>query len=217
MRKTKVSRPPRSKLLTSKDKYENSFWMEELPAHVWVQDEKNSVVFSNRLPPGQPAAGESAYNLGEKISCCKAFMGKKSSCPCCPYQRVTSTLQPESCMCRRGREIHQVYHFPFAPLGGYHWELPLYVLKIEINAGDLRDNGNKAGGVGSAKAAGVAEQTPAGRLVMICSACKKVRDQAGSWRRLENYFKARHGVKFSHGLCGECACRLYPEIWRGKP
>jgi hypothetical protein len=145
MKKPLDLKPPLAKLLTSRDKYENSFWMEQLPAHVWVQDDENSVIYSNRLAVNQLAVVSARYCRKKKISCCRDFMGKKNSCPCCPHQRITTTLQAESCVCRRGEEIYQVYHFPFAPNGGYHGDQPTYVLKIEINVGALRCNGKKLG------------------------------------------------------------------------
>lgn len=42
------------------------------------------------------------------------------------------------------------------------------------------------------------------RMIPICSVCKKIRDGASSWSRLEAYFKEQWGVDFSHGYCPEC-------------
>ncbi|MBN2106657.1 MAG: PAS domain-containing protein [Deltaproteobacteria bacterium] len=42
------------------------------------------------------------------------------------------------------------------------------------------------------------------RLLPICAVCKKVRDDAQSWQRLEHYFQDHWGVAFSHGLCPDC-------------
>jgi K+-sensing histidine kinase KdpD len=39
----------------------------------------------------------------------------------------------------------------------------------------------------------------------ICSKCKKIRDQEGSWRELEEYISAHSNTLFSHGYCPECA------------
>jgi hypothetical protein len=44
----------------------------------------------------------------------------------------------------------------------------------------------------------------------ICMGCKKVRDE-GLWTQVEAYLDAHLDLKFSHGLCPECARRLYPE------
>lgn len=55
-------------------------------------------------------------------------------------------------------------------------------------------------------------QTLSGMLP-ICSSCKKIRDDAGYWTRLETYICHRSGAQFSHGLCPECAVSLYPDVF----
>jgi hypothetical protein len=47
-------------------------------------------------------------------------------------------------------------------------------------------------------------------LLPICSSCKKIRDEHGSWTQIEAYIDERSEAKFSHGLCPDCARRLYP-------
>lgn len=45
----------------------------------------------------------------------------------------------------------------------------------------------------------------------ICASCKKIRDDEGYWNQIESYLTQHSDVFFSHGLCPECAERLYPE------
>ncbi len=49
-------------------------------------------------------------------------------------------------------------------------------------------------------------------ILPICANCKKIRDDQGSWEVLESYIRDRSDVEFSHGLCPECAKKLYPEL-----
>jgi PAS domain S-box-containing protein len=49
-------------------------------------------------------------------------------------------------------------------------------------------------------------------LLPICSSCKKIRDDGGYWRNLENYLQEHSEVHFSHGLCEECIEKLYPDL-----
>jgi len=42
-------------------------------------------------------------------------------------------------------------------------------------------------------------------LLPICAWCKKVRDDDGYWRQVEEYFERRGQVRFTHGICSECA------------
>ena len=48
-------------------------------------------------------------------------------------------------------------------------------------------------------------------LLPICASCKKIRDEHGEWNPVEKYIRDRSDVNFSHGICPECARRLYPE------
>jgi PAS domain S-box-containing protein len=50
-------------------------------------------------------------------------------------------------------------------------------------------------------------------LVPICSNCKKIRDDKGYWTQLEGYIQAHSEAKFSHGVCPECAQKLYGDLY----
>ena len=51
-------------------------------------------------------------------------------------------------------------------------------------------------------------------LLPICSACKKIRDDHGQWEHVESYIRERSEAQFTHGICPECARRLYPEDYK---
>jgi hypothetical protein len=44
-----------------------------------------------------------------------------------------------------------------------------------------------------------------------CSNCKKVRNDQGYWLQIEAYIQEHSEARFSHGICPECAEKLYPE------
>jgi len=48
-------------------------------------------------------------------------------------------------------------------------------------------------------------------LLPICASCKKIRDDKGYWKRIETYISAHSEAQFTHGICPECAKRLYPK------
>jgi hypothetical protein len=50
-------------------------------------------------------------------------------------------------------------------------------------------------------------------ILPICSNCKKIRDDEGYWQEVESYFGAHSETMFSHGICPDCAKRLYPEFY----
>ncbi len=213
----KVWQVPASHLLTSREKYENSWWMEQLPAHVWVQDGgSNAVIYSNRLSVRQLASVRGRFCRAKRMIC-HALKGEKQTCPCCPYQRLAASMRPESCLCRRGGEARQVYHFPLLPAGNHQGGRPIQVLKLEIEFVAPGFRGTKTGQGSNAESEGAETGTMSDGLIKICSACKKVRDTTGAWQELEQYFGTVFGLQFSHGLCWECACQLYPEIWHDRP
>lgn len=41
-------------------------------------------------------------------------------------------------------------------------------------------------------------------LLPICAWCKKVRDDDGYWRQVEDYFAKRSRIEFTHGMCADC-------------
>lgn len=49
-------------------------------------------------------------------------------------------------------------------------------------------------------------------IIPICASCKKIRDDKGAWNQLEAYISEHSEARFSHGICPECAARLYPEL-----
>lgn len=53
-------------------------------------------------------------------------------------------------------------------------------------------------------------------LLPICAECKKIRDDKGYWNQIESYIKNHSEAKFSHGICPDCAKKLYPDlpIWQ---
>lgn len=46
-------------------------------------------------------------------------------------------------------------------------------------------------------------------LLPICASCKKIRDDKGYWNLLEAYLQDHSDVEFTHGICPECAKKLY--------
>jgi hypothetical protein len=56
----------------------------------------------------------------------------------------------------------------------------------------------------------------------ICASCKKIRDDNGYWNNIEEYIRERSEAEFSHGICPDCAQKLYPNLKsqkssKGKP
>jgi nitrogen fixation/metabolism regulation signal transduction histidine kinase len=54
------------------------------------------------------------------------------------------------------------------------------------------------------------------RIVPICMSCRKVRDDNQYWTRVEEYFKRHWDLRFSHGLCPDCAKLQMEQLLRQK-
>lgn len=48
-------------------------------------------------------------------------------------------------------------------------------------------------------------------MLPICSSCKKIRDDKGYWNQIEFYISKHSDAEFTHGICPDCAVKLYPE------
>ncbi|WP_462325087.1 hypothetical protein [Desulfoplanes sp.] len=49
-------------------------------------------------------------------------------------------------------------------------------------------------------------------IIPICAECKKVQDEEGQWKPVELYIQSHSGAQFSHGICPDCAKKLYPDL-----
>jgi|GEM_PF-7065287 hypothetical protein len=49
-------------------------------------------------------------------------------------------------------------------------------------------------------------------FMVICGSCKKVKELNGHWVSLEQIISGKSDLQFSHGICPECAKKLYREF-----
>jgi hypothetical protein len=53
-------------------------------------------------------------------------------------------------------------------------------------------------------------------LLPICSSCKKIKGDDGSWHNMDSYVNKNKKVDFTHGICPECSKKLYPDFTEDK-
>jgi len=53
-------------------------------------------------------------------------------------------------------------------------------------------------------------------ILPICASCKRIRDEKGEYERIEKYISEHSESSFSHGICPECAEKLYPEFTKNE-
>lgn len=61
--------------------------------------------------------------------------------------------------------------------------------------------------------AALAEVKRLSGLLPICASCKSIRNDQGYWQQIERYMGEHAEVQFSHGICPDCARKLYPELF----
>ena len=49
-------------------------------------------------------------------------------------------------------------------------------------------------------------------IIPICSYCKNIRNDEGSWEKLEAYIAIHSQAEFSHSICNECAKKYFPDM-----
>lgn len=49
-------------------------------------------------------------------------------------------------------------------------------------------------------------------ILPICASCKKIRDDKGYWNQIESYISKHSQAVFSHGLCPDCAEKVFEEV-----
>lgn len=49
-------------------------------------------------------------------------------------------------------------------------------------------------------------------LLPICAECKKIRDDRGYWNQIETYISQHTEAVFTHGLCPDCARKLFGDL-----
>ena len=50
-------------------------------------------------------------------------------------------------------------------------------------------------------------------LLPICSNCKKIRDDQGYWKAVDQYIGDHSDAQISHSICPECLKKLYPDLY----
>ena len=92
-----------------------------------------------------------------------------------------------------------------------------YLIGVGLNISDRVKAENEKLNLISRLQDALAQAKQLSGLLPICSSCKKIRDDTGYWNQLETYLAQHTEAQFSHGMCPECADRLYgKESWYRK-
>lgn len=50
-------------------------------------------------------------------------------------------------------------------------------------------------------------------LLPICAWCRRIRDDKGYWKQVEQYVAEHTEAEFTHGICPECLKKMEPELY----
>jgi len=54
------------------------------------------------------------------------------------------------------------------------------------------------------------------QTLAMCANCHKIRDEKDVYHPIANYLLAQRGIETNHGICPECAKKLYPEFYKDE-
>ncbi len=54
-------------------------------------------------------------------------------------------------------------------------------------------------------------------LLPICAACKKIRDDNGYWKQIEEYIQTHSDAEFTHSFCPDCMRTIYADLFENDP
>ena len=168
-------------------------------------------------------ANYAAYqgDLPEHLTCHQVSHG--SSTPCCgdvhpcPIERIRETGLPviveHDHRDKNGKRKHyEVHGFPVFDDRGRITQVIEYCIDISERKRTAEQREQLIEELQNA----LNEVNTLSGLLPICASCKKIRDDKGYWSNLEQYISRHSGAEFSHGICPDCAERLYPEYFK-KP
>lgn len=177
--------------------------LESLPYPFYVIDAADyHVVRSN-------AAAQSERN-GGMLTCYALTHGIRAPCGTseqpCPLDEMRRTKAPVVVehvhLSEQGVPFHaEIHAFPILDSNGELSRMVEYSIDISARK---RAEAERERHVRDLEAALAKVRTLSG-LLPICSSCKKIRDDQGYWRQVEEYILEHSDAEFSHSYCPECA------------
>lgn len=168
-----------------------------IPSYVFAVDEDVRIVEFNRAAAELLAADRSAVlkkRGGEVLHCIHASENEKG----CGYAEHC-----KECIIRNA--VGDAFHGKHVVRRRAKMELTLGDTRAElymlISATPIDFKGRK---LALLVVEDISQMTELHRMIPICARCKKIRDDADSWTRLEAYFKDHWDADFSHGYCPDC-------------
>ena len=129
----------------------------------------------------------------------------------CAIKENTEKHKEESVISSFGRHITIDYHFiPFTVTGQE------YLLLIASDVTERKKNESERERLLRELQKALSDVKTLKGIIPICASCKKIRDDKGYWEQIETYINKHSDADFSHGICPECAKKLYSDLDSSK-
>jgi len=151
---------------------------------------------------------------GQNIKCYESRPGALCHTNNCPLQQIIDgkdevTIESAKYKTREGTNTFIIYARPFRnPKGDL-----LGVVESFQNISERIEAENAKAGLIEELQEALNKVNLLGGLLPICASCKKIRDDKGYWNQIETYIRDHSEAEFSHGICPDCAKKLYPEFY----
>jgi PAS domain-containing protein len=151
---------------------------------------------------------------GQKIKCYESRPGASCHTENCPLQKVINglneiTTESAKYNTREGTSTFIISARPFRDPDG---NLRGIVESFQDISDRIKAENAKAELIDDLQEA-LDKVNQLGGLLPICASCKKIRDDKGYWKQIETYIRDHSEAEFSHGICPDCAKKLYPEFY----
>lgn len=188
-------------------------WTETLDAIedlISVHDAEFRIVRANRALARRFGC-EPAELIGQR--CYRLFHGTDEPWPDCPHREAQKTVTTVT------REVNdpffgtplQVTCSPYCGGAGN----PVGIVHVARDISEQKSREEEREALVARLQDALAQAKILSGLLPICASCKSIRDDQGYWNQIESYIRERSDAEFTHGICPECAERLYPE-WARK-
>lgn len=138
-----------------------------------------------------------------------ALAAAHEECPQVPFLFVTNALQPQM-------EIDKLMPgvTDYVPKSQLHLLAPTIRRVLHVaetpQTSDLKQEELEL--IKAKLLALMEEYERAGGYLPICSSCKKIRDRQDTWQTPEMFFRKYAGLKFTHGICPDCARDFFSRL-----
>lgn len=183
--------------------------LDKVSAYIYMKDSQSRYVYANRLT--LELFGCSAEELIGRDD--KHFFPpdtvkhlREIDLRVLAGEKTSEEVNVESAVSKR-----RVYWEVKTPISARSVHEKFWVLGISTDITDRKQNEEERENLVAKLEKSLDEIKTLRGIIPICMHCKGIRDEKGSWNKLEKYISENSDAQFSHGICDSCLEEHYPE------